>query len=268
MDHDHPAKDRGLRPGREHMPRIAAFAWAAFMLFAGCGSDPATSSPPKPPVCNQPLGVVVLSNEIANTFYPGSKWEQAKDLLDPAGSYHKYGMTYRTTVRLRNLDDADLVVKSSVGTLMIKNEGMAQKSYQSTLPEFVLRARADTVVAFTFHVDIGSLSEDYFKLIASGETVGYFFKSAHKYSYASGGRCSDTSLAAHASNASDTTIKDYVSVPEITDATYNGAVTAGEATGTAARWSVDNWDTIQCSLMVIVLILGIVLGGHAGSSVC
>ncbi len=210
--------------------------------------------------------VDVLSNDIESTFYPSSKWEQAKDLLDPVGSYHKYGMTFNTSVRLRNPDDADLRVERSVGALMIKNEGMEQRSYESALSEFVVRAKSDTVIHFRFKVDIASLTADYFKLIVSSEKVGYFFKSSHKYSYLDAGICPDSALPGVRTGAADSTIKDYVSVPEISDATYKGAITASEATATSVKWSIDNWDQIKCALFVLVLLVGIALGGHAGSS--
>jgi len=238
------------------------------LVLAGCGSDKPTAVTRPLPVCNKALGVEVVSNEIESTFYPSSKWEQAKDLLDPVGSYHKYGMTFNTSVRLRNLDDADLRVERSVGALMIKNEGMAQRSYESALSEFVVRAKSDTVVHFRFKVDIASLTADYFKLIVSSEKVGYFFKSSHKYSYADAKICPDSALAAVRSGASDSAIKDYVSVPEIADATYKGATTASEATASSAKWTIDNWDQIKCALFVLVLLVGIVLGGHAGSGGC
>jgi hypothetical protein len=194
--------------------------------------------------------------------------EQAKDLLDPVGSYHKYGMNFDTKVRVQNLNDADLLVKSSIGYLFIKNEGMDQKTFVTTLPEFVVRSKSDTIIHFNFRVDIRSLSEDYFKLIVSSEKVGYFFKSAHKYAFADDTICSDTSLVVNQAHASDSTLKDYVSIPEITDATYTGAIAASEATTASVNWSIDNWETIKCALFVLVVLLGILLGGHAGSSGC
>lgn len=246
--------------------RVAGWVTFLCLLFlGGCGSDKPTAVTRPAPVCDRPMQVDVLSNEIESTFYPSSKWERAKDLLDPAGSYHKYGMAFVTSVRLRNLDDADLKVERSVGSLMIKREDMDQRSYETALPELVVRAKSDTVVRFRFRVDIASLTADYFKLIVSSEKVGYFFKSSHKYSYRDARICPDSALPVKLAGEADSTIKDYVSVPEISDATYKGVATASEATAASAKWSIDNWDQIKCSLFVLVLLVGIVLGGHAGS---
>lgn len=249
--------------------RSGRFAgWLSFLcllVLFGCGSDKPTAVTKPAPVCDRPLQVDVLANEIESTFYPSSRWERAKDILDPVGSYHKYGMTFVTSVRLRNPDDADLRVERSVGALMIKREGMEQRSYEAALPELVVRAKSDTVVRFRFKVDIASLTADYFKLIVSSEKVGYFFRSSHKYSYLDARICPDSALPVSLAGKADSTIKDYVSVPEISDATYKGVATASEATAASAKWSIDNWDQIKCSLFVLVLLVGIVLGGHAGS---
>jgi hypothetical protein len=239
------------------------------LSMAGCRVfNSASEEKPKPPICDKALVVETGANEISGTFYPGSKWEQAKDLLDPAGSYHKYGVKFRTSVHLSNPNEADLVVRRSVGRLLIKNENMDQKNYEAALPEFVVKAKGDTIVNFDFRVDIASVSVDYFKLIASNEKVGYFFKSSHKYAFSENAICSDTSLIGGSANASDTTIQDYVSIPEVVDGTYQGTVTVAETSATSAKWTIENWDAIRCTLMVLILILGIVLGGHAGPGVC
>lgn len=230
--------------------------------------DSASTNPSKPPVCDQALKVEVIANDIQGTFYPNSKWEQAKDLLDPEGNYHKYGLKFRTTVHLNNPNEADLTVKRSVGHLLVKNENMNQKNYEAALSEFIVKAMSDTVVHFDFRVDIASLSVDYFKLIAKNEKVGYFFKSSHKYGFRENLLCSDTSLFDHQANASDTTIQDYVSIPEVVDGAYQGTNAAVEASATSAKWTIDNWDAIQCTVMILVLILGIFLGGHAGQNIC
>ena len=250
------------------LPKIAfpiTLSLVVATLLAGCGSS---STGPQKIVCNQPLKVEFLSNTIKSTFYPSSTWEQAKDMLNPTANYHKYGMNYNASVRLHNPNNGTFVVKRSVGQLIIKRDAMDQKSYQSVLSEFKVRAKRDTVVNFTFKVDIKSLSLDYFKLIADGEKVGYFFSSGYKYSYDSAQICLDDSLPRQTVAASDSTVKDYVSIPEIADATYTGTVATAEATATAARWSIDNWDTIKCALFILVTIIGIVLGGHAGGNGC
>jgi hypothetical protein len=252
-----------MSPLKNTPPMILVLALAA--LMDGCGSN---STGPQKIVCNQPLKVEFLSNTIKNTFYPSSTWEQAKDMLNPTANYHKYGMNYNASVRLRNLNNGTFVVKRSVGQLIIKRDEMDQKSYESVLSQFKLRAKRDTVINFTFKVDIKSLSLDYFKLIASGDKVGYFFSSGYKYSYDSAAICLDDSLPRQTVAASDSTVKDYVSIPEIADATYTGTVATAEATATAARWSVDNWSTIRCALLVLVVIIGITLGGHAGGISC
>jgi hypothetical protein len=257
-------------PHKKNMGSSAGKFWllSLLLILVGCIFESEVSEPRKDIICNQPLKVAVISNEIKNTFYPNSKLEQAKDLLDPEGSYHKYGMNFNTSVRVQNLNEADLAVKSSIGYLMIKYQGMEQKTFQSVLPAFVVKAKSDTVIHFGFKVDIKTLSVDYFKLIVASEKVGYFFKSAHKYSFADDSICSDTSLVVNGVNASDSTLKDYVSIPEITDATYTGAMAASEATTASVNWSIDNWDSIKCALFVLVVLLGIILGGHAGSGSC
>jgi hypothetical protein len=248
---------------------VLASALICLLAAASCRIfDSASTDSPQPPVCDQALKVEAVSNDIQGTFYPNSKWEQAKDLLDPEGNYHKYGLKFRTSVHLSNPNEADLMVKRSVGRLLIKNENMKQKNYEAALPEFIVKAMGDTVVHFDFMVDIAGLSVDYFKLIAENEKVGYFFKSSHKYGFIETLLCSDTSLVAHQSNASDTTIQDYVSIPEVVDGAYQGTQAAVEASATSAKWTIDNWDAIQCTVMILVLILGIFLGGHAGQNIC
>lgn len=52
--------------------------WLAILcllVLVGCGSDQPTAVAKPAPVCDQPMEVSVLSNEIESTFYPSSKWE-------------------------------------------------------------------------------------------------------------------------------------------------------------------------------------------------
>jgi hypothetical protein len=225
-------------------------------LLTGCASDPVG---PRIPVCNQPFEVTYLKTEIASTFYPSSTWEQAQDALSPGKASSKYGMNYVTQVRLRNPDDARMDVKSSLGQLFFKNEGKPQKTYEATLPEFHIRPRSDTVVQFRFHVDVASLSAEYFKLLSSNENLGTFSRSSYKYGYDSGAVCADSQLTVRTSANADSTIQDYVTVPEAADATWNGTVAAADAGTSAASWTISNWDTIKTTLWIIAEILSALL---------
>ena len=57
----------------------------------------------------------------------------------------------------------------------------------------------------------------------------------------------------------DSTIQDYVTVPEAADATWNGTVAAADAGTSAASWTISNWDTIKTTLWIIAEILSALL---------
>ncbi|MGL1904118.1 MAG: LEA type 2 family protein [Fibrobacterales bacterium] len=223
---------------------------------------------PKEPECSVPLEITFLSNEIDRAFYPSSTWEQAKDLLEPSKNLSKYGMYMKSTLKVANKNDADFSIQQTAGVLVVHQGSLTQKEYQVTIPAFNLAARSDTTVSFQFKVDIKNLSVEYFDLIVQGDQVGYYFKGGFKYDMDTTGVCMQSEVPLDIHSITDSTITDHVTIPEITNVGYTTGQYMSEATVTTVSWTISNWGVISCTLMVVILIAGIVLGGHGGRLPC